>query len=311
MPANAIGQKVSLLGAFEGASPGTAPADGYTKLPFVSSTFGGETPIVPADIRWGTRDPLPGQEGQQDVSGDIVVPLELNSLGFWLKAFFGAPVTTGAEAPYSHVFTSGGSPLPVSLEFGHTDVGKYRRSVFVIGNTLNLKRSGDESAQINVSMNFIGGAETIENAAVDASPTVHPFKLMKLSNSAITHSGGSIANVTDFDLTYSNQANIVREFGAYEVKAQDATLTGTITARAVAGNFAALNLTPVTVTFVQTLAAGQSLALAIHGQLQPVRQSVDGADDLERQFNFIGSTSTDLATKMLTATLINSIATYP
>jgi len=47
----------------------------------------------------------------QGVAGNLVVPLDLNHLWFWLKGAFGAPVTTGSTN-YVHTFTSGGEVLP-------------------------------------------------------------------------------------------------------------------------------------------------------------------------------------------------------
>ena len=50
------------------------------------------------------------------------------AFGFWLKAAFGTPMTTGAEAPYSHEFQSGSWTLPsMSIETGMPEVPRRLR----------------------------------------------------------------------------------------------------------------------------------------------------------------------------------------
>jgi hypothetical protein len=59
--------------------------------------------------------------------GDVVVPLDAAAFGFWLKAAFGAPATTGtAPGPFTHEFQSGAWTLPsLSIETGMPEVPRY------------------------------------------------------------------------------------------------------------------------------------------------------------------------------------------
>ena len=57
------------------------------------------------------RDPQAPIRDAVNVDGDVVIPMDAENLGFWLKAIFGQPVTTGTT-PRTHTFQSGGFTLP-------------------------------------------------------------------------------------------------------------------------------------------------------------------------------------------------------
>ena len=57
--------------------------------------------------------------------GDVVMPLDANAFGFWLKGAFGAPTTTGT-GPWTHEFHSGAWTLPsLSIETGMPEVSRF------------------------------------------------------------------------------------------------------------------------------------------------------------------------------------------
>src|SRR6056297_2749887 len=100
-------------GAFESAY-GTAPAAGFMELPFISHTLGEERPNEADDTLGNGRKPRAPEKGTREAGGDVVVPVEAESFGFWLKALFGAPTTTGT-GPYTHVFEAGAAASLPSL----------------------------------------------------------------------------------------------------------------------------------------------------------------------------------------------------
>jgi len=87
--------------AFE-TTYGTPPASGLTRMPFASTSLGAEQPLLNSELLGYGRDPLAPIKDVVTADGDVVVPLDAEAFGFWLKAAFGAPTTTGAEAPYTH-----------------------------------------------------------------------------------------------------------------------------------------------------------------------------------------------------------------
>ncbi|MGB3537920.1 MAG: phage tail tube protein [Mesorhizobium sp.] len=93
--ARAQGARSQLAAAFESVY-GTAPGSGFTKLPFASITLGSAQPLLASELLGYGRDPLAPIKDAVTTDGDIVVPLDAEGLGYWLKAAFGAPTTTGS-----------------------------------------------------------------------------------------------------------------------------------------------------------------------------------------------------------------------
>ena len=123
--ARAQGARAQMALAFE-TTYGTPPASGYTRMPFASATLGAEQPLLNSELLGYGRDPLPPIKDAVTSDGDVVVPIDAQAFGFWLKAAFGNPTTTGAEAPYTHQFQSGAWALPsMSIETGMPEVPRY------------------------------------------------------------------------------------------------------------------------------------------------------------------------------------------
>jgi hypothetical protein len=97
--------------AFE-TTYGPPPLSGYTKMPFASTTLGAEQPLQTSELLGYGRDPQAPIKDAVTADGDVVIPIDAAAFCLWLKAAFGAPTTTGAEAPYSHEFRSGNWALP-------------------------------------------------------------------------------------------------------------------------------------------------------------------------------------------------------
>jgi len=101
--ARAQGARAQMALAYESVY-GTPPASGYFKMPFASATLGAEQPLLESELLGYGRDPLAPIKDALTSDGDVVVPIDAIGFGYWLKAAFGDPTTTGAEAPYSHEF---------------------------------------------------------------------------------------------------------------------------------------------------------------------------------------------------------------
>ena len=96
--ARAQGARALMALAFE-TTYGTPPVSGFTRMPFASTSLGAEQPLLNSELLGYGRDPLAPIKDAVTADGDVVVPLDAEAFGFWLKAAFGAPTTTGAELP--------------------------------------------------------------------------------------------------------------------------------------------------------------------------------------------------------------------
>jgi hypothetical protein len=115
--ARAQGARAQMALAFE-TTYGTPPAGGYTRMPFASTSLGAEQPLLNSELLGYGRDPLAPVKDAVTADGDVVVPLDANAFGFWLKAAFGEPTTTGS-GPWTHEFRSGSWTLPsLAIETG-------------------------------------------------------------------------------------------------------------------------------------------------------------------------------------------------
>ena len=73
------------------------PAARQRLLPhaFASTSLGAEQPLQNSELLGYGRDPRAPIKDAATAHGDVAVPLEAEAIGFWLKAAFGPPTTTG------------------------------------------------------------------------------------------------------------------------------------------------------------------------------------------------------------------------
>lgn len=95
--ARARGANAGLAAAFE-TTYGTPPASGFRRLPFVSANLGEEQALIESDLLGFGREPLEPAYDVVNNEGDIVVPVDQRSIGFWLRGLMGAPTSAGAVA---------------------------------------------------------------------------------------------------------------------------------------------------------------------------------------------------------------------
>lgn len=122
--ARAQGAQALMALAFE-TTYGTPPESGFTRMPFASTSLGAEQPLLNSELLGYGRDPLAPLKDGVTADGDVVVPLDAEALGLWLKAAFGDPTTTGI-GPWTHEFQSGSWTLPnMLIETGMPEVPRY------------------------------------------------------------------------------------------------------------------------------------------------------------------------------------------
>lgn len=107
--ARAQGARSQLAAAFETVY-GTPPGSGFTRLPFASSTLSAEQPLLASELLGFGRDPLAPVRDAIGVGGDLVVPIDAEGFGFWLKGAFGAPASSGARASGTITFAANPDP---------------------------------------------------------------------------------------------------------------------------------------------------------------------------------------------------------
>lgn len=314
--ARAQGARAQLAAGFETAY-GTPPAaNGFWRMPFVSTSLGSEQPLLASELLGYGRDPLAPVLDAISADGDVVVPIDQRFLGVWLKGLMGNPTTTGAGAARTHEFRSGLYNLPsLAVEVGNPEVPSYRMMRGVKVNSLNwtMNRAG----LVTATVACIAQGENVPTVA-SAAGELEEMALSRFSafNGGISRGGSLLANVVSGTINYSNnleRVETIRPDGMIDGADEGmATLSGEITVR-----FAdtvlldqARNGTPTALTFAYTNAAGQRFQLVAHAVYLPrPRIAQTGPGGVQATFNWQAAIDTALG-RMATVTLINDVASY-
>ena len=150
--ARSLGARARLALGFE-TIYGTPPASGFIRMPFAPGlTVAAEQPLLDSELLGYGRDPLAPVKDAITADGDVVVPIDAEAWGHWLKAAFGTPATSGT-GPYTHEFQSGAWDLPsFALEKGLPEVPHYAMYPGCRVNQLqwSMERSGLVTATVGV-----------------------------------------------------------------------------------------------------------------------------------------------------------------
>lgn len=288
--ARAQGARSQLAVAFE-TTYGTPPATGFTRLPFASCTLSAEQPLLSSELLGYGRDPLAPIKDAITADGDLTVPLDAASIGFWLKAAFGAPDTTG-DGPFTHIFRSGNWSLPsLAIETGMPEVPRFAMYSGVMLNQLSwtLQRSG----LLTATMGLIAQGETVSPASQAGTPA--DLDLMRFGhfNGAIHRNGAALGNVVSAQITYSNNLDRIETIRADGmIDGADPTiaaLTGQIEVRFADSTLVqqAIDGAPCSLEFAYALRSGQSLTLMAHAVYLPrPRIEISGPAGVQATFDW-------------------------
>ena len=313
--ARAQGARSQLAAAFETVY-GTAPASGYTRLPFASSTLSAEQPLLSSELLGYGRDPLAPVKDAITADGDLTIPIDAEGFGFWLKAAFGAPTTTGAApGPYTHEFRSGNWTLPsMAVEVAMPEIPRFAMYSGVMVSQLSwtMQRSG----LLTASAQLVAQGETV--VSTSQAGTLADLDLIRFGhfNGAITRNGTALGNVISAQITYANNLDrieTIRADGMIDgADPSIAALTGQIELRfadmvlmnqAIAGG-------PCELEFAYTLSSGESLTFTAHAVYLPrPRVEISGPQGIQASFDWQAARGSSPA-RMATITLVNNTEEY-
>jgi hypothetical protein len=175
------------------------------KLPVISFGLKASQQTIDEDVIMDTRNPSQGGRGNIDVSGSGVVPVDEIFIGYWLKAMFGDPTTTGTGDPYTHVWKLSDQLKSMAIEQGFNDVTHYFQYNGCKINKFSIEFSNGND-NINANMDLLGAKRTVANAPMDASPNTGLLKRFSNTHLAILENGTSLGIVrsanmnVEFDL---------------------------------------------------------------------------------------------------------------
>ena len=324
--ARAHGYRGKLLMALEGAlTYGTLPAAGeFHQLPFVSADLGGEQGLEEDDTLGLGRDPQAPTYDLLKVSGQIVVPLDLRYIGFWLQAAMG--VVTPADS-YSHTWVSGGravgggNPLrSVAIELQFPEVPAYFRytGVMVESFQLSVSRSGKPQLTLQV----VGQNEAKATSSIDATPidSIVQTRFHKFNGKVQQNDGGGmddLSNLVSADMAFANglaTVDTVRADALTEgIDATRCKLSGNLVARfgdTILLDYAA-GQTAVPLAYVFTQGTSSLTLTARAAYLPKAKRSLSGPGGVEATYAWQGAkSSAGSNNEMLQVVLVNDVVSY-
>ena len=311
--ARAQGARAQMALAFE-TTYGTPPVSGYTRMPFASTTLGAEQPLLNSELLGYGRDPLAPIKDAVTADGDVVVPIDAEAFGFWLKAAFGDPTSSG-DGPYTHEFQSESWTLPsLSIETGMPEVPRFAmHSGCVLDQlTWQMQRSG----LLTATARLVAQGETVGATSSAGTPAELELKRFGHFNGAISRNGSALGNIVSAEITYANNLDRIETIRADgRIDGADpsiAALTGRIEVRFADQTLVtqAINGEPCELEFAYSLPSGESFTFTVHAVFLPrPRLEIQGPQGVQATFDWQAAKDGTLG-HMCTATLVNDIESY-
>jgi hypothetical protein len=311
--ARAQGARAQMALAFETVY-GTAPAGGFTRMPFASTSLGAQQPLLGSELLGYGRDPLAPVKDAVTADGDVVVPIDAEAFGFWLRAAFGEPTTSGS-GPYTHEFRSGGWTLPsMSIETAMPEVPRYAMYSGCVLDQLSwqMQRSG----LLTATAKLVAQGEAVATTSAAGTPAQPALKRFGHFNGSITRNGAALGNVVSAEITYANNLDrieTIRSDGRIEgADPSIAALTGrvevrfadqTLVSQAIAGD-------PCELEFAYASPSGESFTFTAHAVYLPrPRIEIAGPQGVQATFDWQAARETGTG-RMCTAMLVNDVEDY-
>lgn len=313
--ARARGARTQIAAVFESVY-GQSPVSGFRRMPFARSTLGTDQPLINNELLGYGRDPLPPIKDAISSDGDLVVPVDAEAFGFWLKGAFGQPATTGSAPSFTHAFQSGSWVIPsMSIEVGMPDVPDFTMYQGCRVNTLSwtMQRSGLLTATVGL---MAQGSTAPAGTSQAGTPSDYTLRRFGHFNGSIARDGAPLGNIISAEITYSNNLDPVETIRSDgNVDGYDPSigaLTGTIEAR-----FADLTLfnqalagDPCELTFAYELPGGEALTLVAHAVYLPrPRKEIPGPGGIQVSFGWQAALDPGDG-RMCSVTLENAVASY-
>ena len=196
----AVGARTKVLMDVE-TSYGVAPTTpGGVLLPINSFSLKPSRAKNTPGTLTGRYDPAEPFDGNLEVSGGVVVPVDARAFGHWLRAMFGAPATTGtgepAAAPFTHVWKSNKDMPSLVMQATYGDI--YGQFVGCKVSSLAMQAGGD--GELTATVNMLGRDADYVDADYNAGAPSVAMKRFNNFQGSLLSGGAEIGVVTDCSL---------------------------------------------------------------------------------------------------------------
>lgn len=192
---------------------GTAPGGNWRQLPFISCDLGPEQPLIDANVIGigGGRHPAQPFRDIRSVTGNVVVPMDENNIGIWLRLMLGAPVTTGSNPNFTHVYKAGATVANMpssSFEVAYPLVPHFDVLTGVKADTMEVEFSPSGAA--TASFGVVGRGSTTAVTTGAGTPVAFAYAPFSRNQGTITRGGSALGNVTAANLRVTNNHDVIQ-----------------------------------------------------------------------------------------------------
>ncbi len=314
----AVGARTKVLMDVE-TSYGVAPVTpGGILLPINSfSLKPSRAKNAPATLT-GRYDPVEPFDGNLEVSGGVVVPVDARAFGHWLKAMFGAPATTGtgepAAAPFTHVWKSNRDMPSLIMQANYGNI--YGQFVGCKVSSLAMQAGGD--GELTATINMIGRDADYVDADYNADAPSVAMKRFNNFQGSLLSGGAEIGVVTDCSLNIDfGLDSSIRALGdkgrVYDllqgVMAVTGSLTVFITDKALL--MKARNSEELSLDLSFAIDEGNKLTFSVpEVQLSYDGPTVDGPTGIKMDQSFSAYFNDNADNASVVVTLVNDVESY-
>lgn len=315
----ARGYKSTLVIDFEdvfGADP-TTPVG--LQVPINSWDVKADQSLTAPGTLTGSRNPVAPIRGRVSVGGNAVIPLDYTAFGWWLRAMFGAPTTTGTGA-YVHTYKVGDTQPSLVAEKKEVAgvTSYYTKQNGIKVDSLGIK-VGDDGEML-ANLGIVGASEAATGSTpYDATPTEVGFDRINIDHLSLVQEGGSdIAIVTEIDLNIKfglDASKYVLKPGGPALGdisegliSVEGSLTALFTDLTLATKAAAGTESSLAVSFAS---GSNELALTVPElQYKRTGRPISGPEGVMQQLMFQGFYGNHADASVIKAVLTNSVASY-
>lgn len=306
----ATGRSAELRIGFESTFGETPGSPATFKVPFSKLNIGEKQNQNESSVMTGSRNPQKPFRGFKSVDGSVSVPLDTVAFGYWLKALFGSPTTTGT-GPYTHEYKIGSSVPSLFTEKAHTDLTLFYLFNGVKANGFSVSFGGDSELLADVQL--VGKKETKGTSEVATATdktdgaNFEPFEATLSGATSVKNVSLNYTNNLDTDqYTLDNGAEVG------DIPEGMAGVSGSFTALFEDDSLLAAARDQTEMSLTVTVSDGtNSIAFAINElELEPTDVPIDTPKGLTQSFNFKAYHDDHAANSAIVITVINGQDIY-
>lgn len=306
-----------LVAGFEDTYNAVPASPKGVSMPFISSNLKASQNMTASKVIRGDRNPTPPILGNKNVSGTIVVPVDVTGIGYWLKAAFGAPKTTntGESGPYTHKFTIGQTMPSLFIDQGYKDINVYEQFTGVRISKLSMDFGGD--GELTASLDVMGCKENLQDSPTVSNPTEIQITEFGNFQASVQEGGKDIAICTAIDV----EVDFGLDGDSYPIGAKGYRTDIDPGLVSVSGNLTAMFTDKALLEKAVNNTESSIVIRIVNGQNQLIfsipevqysltSPGIDGPSGIDVKLPFQGYYTDNTDKSAFIATLINNQATY-